>query len=534
MAIKKYRLLLISIALFIYFSIAFYLQHVQPPSHISFITSLLLVPMIISSLCYGLAGTLISTLLVFSLLYWFEPKNKFELDYWFDFIIFSNITIIIGIIIQLQSYYERRITYILSHDPGTKLPSRLSLWHAIDNTLFDPELEQNPNGLAIIAVDNLHDISITFDHNVADELLVTLWKRIAHVFYPSAKAYHYHRERLAVLFHNPESNLNTLEYKFQACLEDSVIYSGIPIHFTARIGYVEIKSDSRGKRTLINEAESALVFAKEKDKLLVVFNENMRYEKKEALAILGSVHRAMHLNDLTLYYQPKINLQDNCIVGFEALARWNDRELGVLSPDDFIPLIENTELIHAFTYWAIDKALQTVARWKGCGLNYYAAVNISSHNLTDEEFSDKVKSLLKKYQLPSTVLELEITETEVMKNPEQSIKILEEIADIPIIISIDDFGTGYSSLAYLNRLPVTALKIDRAFTSQLETDNNVKEIVKAAINLGHALHMKVIAEGIETEKQRALLHQLGCDIGQGYLFSPAIPEKESVTWTWNG
>ncbi|EJB8582296.1 EAL domain-containing protein, partial [Vibrio cholerae] len=220
----------------------------------------------------------------------------------------------------------------------------------------------------------------------------------------------------------------------------------------------------------------------------------------------------------------------NKVVGFEALARWRDTKLGVLSPAEFIPLIENTEIIHDFTYWAIDFALKTLKKWSSDKPDCFIAVNVSSHNLSDDGFADKVKSLLKKYTLASSVLELEITESEIMKNPEKAIKVLQELADIPVVISIDDFGTGYSSLAYLNRLPATALKIDRAFISQLDNDKNVKAIVTAAIDLGHALGMKVIAEGVETENQRKILQELDCDIGQGYLFSAAMPESEALCW----
>ncbi|EJI2329878.1 putative bifunctional diguanylate cyclase/phosphodiesterase [Vibrio cholerae] len=511
---------------------ASYLWFHDYPTNKSVFVTLLLVPLVVGTLVYGLIGALISGLVVFLVFYWLAQGHDVTLSYWFRFAVFVVITLVIAIFIQVQSHYERHITYLLNHDPGTKLPSRMALWNAIDHQLDQHSMVLSPNGLAVISIDNLHDISITFNHDVADELLVTLWQRIVEVFYPGAKAYHYHRERLAVLFHNPENNLDTLVRKLALILEESVDYNDIPIHFTARVGYVEIDSNSRGKRTLINEAETALFEAKEQDKQLVIFTSRMRLEKRNALAILGSVYKAMQSGELTLYYQPKIDLQSTKLIGFEALARWQHNKLGTLSPAEFIPLIENTEIIHNFTAWAIELALKTLKHWQSLGREYHVAVNISSHNLMDADFSLKVRQLLEKYNLPSSLLELEITESEIMKNPEQSVRVLEELADIPIVISIDDFGTGYSSLAYLNRLPATIIKIDRTIISQVDVDENVKKIVSSTINLAHSLGMKVIAEGIETESQKNMLQELGCDIGQGYLFSAAMPKSEAQGWKW--
>lgn len=219
------------------------------------------------------------------------------------------------------------------------------------------------------------------------------------------------------------------------------------------------------------------------------------------------------------------------IAGYEALARWNHPKLGNISPDEFIPLVEQTDCIHTFTLWAIDQALRSIKKhWFEEIPPVTIAVNISSRNLVNRNFTRQVRGLLTNHQLPSNYLELEITEGEIMKNPELAIEVLENLADIPLVISIDDFGTGYSSLAYLHRLPATIIKIDRAFISKVNHDDGVYEIVLAAINLAHALGMKVVAEGIETEQQLITLKEMGCDIGQGYYFSPAMPIEQATQW----
>ena len=430
-------------------------------------------------------------------------------------------------------FYNRKLEYALYHDAGTNLPNRKTLWKAIDAQLKEKDIKKSPNGLAVISIDNLHDISITFNHDIADELIATLWERIVDIFYPGAKAFHYHREGITVLFHNPEKNIDTLKRKLWEALEESIAYNNIPIHFVARVGYVKIESSSRGKRTLINEAESAMAFAREHDMQLAVFTDEMRKDKKEAIKILGSVRRAMLSGELSLFYQPKIDLNTEKTVGFEALARWNDEKLGTIAPIDFIPLVENTELIHTFTLWAINQSLHNLKLWREQGKEYTVAVNISSHNLSDDEFPKKVKELLKKYKLPPSCLELEVTESEIMKNPILAIKALEEIADIPLIISIDDFGTGYSSLSYLHKLPATIIKIDYGFTSQLDKDENMRKIVASTIKLGHDLGMKVVAEGVETQKEEDILKELHCDIGQGYLYSAAMPASDVLNWRNN-
>ncbi|WP_180961938.1 putative bifunctional diguanylate cyclase/phosphodiesterase [Salinivibrio kushneri] len=529
--LQYYRRRLVFIALLLFASTTFYLWfHGFPSNNGS--TLLLLIPMIIGSLLYGLIGMIVSSLSVFLVLYGLSYGQDVAVSYWFRFTIFFLISGFVSLFVQVQAHYEHRINYLLNHDLWTKLPNRLALWQAIDNQLCTKNMAQSPNGLAVITINNLDSISLTFSHNVADELLLTLWERIIDVFYPGAKAYHYHRERLAVLFHNPEPNTDTLQCKLANICAESVKYDGIPIHFSVYVGYVPIDYNRRGKRTIINEAESALLQAIADDKQLVEFNAEMRRDQRAALAILGSVRMAMAAGELTLHYQPKINLKTNRVVGFEALSRWYDPKFGALSPADFIPLIEKTEIIHDFTYWVIDLALKTIKEWSSDGPDNFIAVNVSSHNLLNESFSDKVTSLLKKYELPPSVLEIEITESEIMKNPEKSIKVLQELSDIPVMISIDDFGTGYSSLACLNRLPATTLKIDRAFISQLNNDEDVKAILTAAIDLGHTLGMTVVAEGIETENQRKILQELGCDIGQGYLFAAAMPESEARSWNW--
>jgi EAL domain-containing protein (putative c-di-GMP-specific phosphodiesterase class I) len=245
----------------------------------------------------------------------------------------------------------------------------------------------------------------------------------------------------------------------------------------------------------------------------------------------NSLRQALVQNQFQVYYQPKVCLKSGLILGAEALLRWEHPEDGFISPQDFIPVAEESGLIMEIGQWILTQACKEAASWKREGLPFqHIAVNISGVQVQHAEFARSVKEILDSSGLPAESLELEVTESFLMEDAEASARLLVELRQLGISIAIDDFGTGYSSLAYLTRFPVNKLKIDRSFIGRVCSDAHNAEISRAVITLGHALNMQVVAEGIELEQQLDFLKNEGCDEGQGYLIAKPMPHDEFIAF----
>jgi EAL domain-containing protein (putative c-di-GMP-specific phosphodiesterase class I) len=245
---------------------------------------------------------------------------------------------------------------------------------------------------------------------------------------------------------------------------------------------------------------------------------------------MGELRHAIEHEELLLHFQPKVGFKTGRISGVEALVRWRHPQSGLRSPDDFIPLAEQTGLIKPLTSWVRNEALRQCDAWHQTGIDLTVAVNISASNLQDPEFPDRVAKLLKAYRVTPAWLELEITESAIMVQPARAIETITRLSAMGILISIDDFGTGYSSLAYLKKLPVSSIKIDKSFVINMLVNENDTVIVRSTIELGHNLGLKVVAEGVENQATWDQLKVLGCDYAQGFLLSRPIPASELLQW----
>jgi EAL domain-containing protein (putative c-di-GMP-specific phosphodiesterase class I) len=243
------------------------------------------------------------------------------------------------------------------------------------------------------------------------------------------------------------------------------------------------------------------------------------------LALYGELRRGIDEDQLTLYYQPKVDVGTGFVVGAEALVRWQHPGRGLIQPDDFIPLAEQTGLIRPMTQWVLRSALRECARWHAAGHELTVAVNLSVRSLLDEGLALEVAAMLRESGLPASVLELEITETTAMVDPLRSLVVLGELHALGVKLSLDDYGTGHSSLSYLNELPVDTLKIDRSFVTTMDTSNQGATIVRSTIDLARNLGLEVVAEGVETERAWRILGELGCDYAQGYWMARPAPAQ---------
>ncbi|HEY6566011.1 MAG TPA: EAL domain-containing protein, partial [Actinomycetota bacterium] len=244
----------------------------------------------------------------------------------------------------------------------------------------------------------------------------------------------------------------------------------------------------------------------------------------------AELRRAIDDGALTLFFQPKIDLEHRSVVGFEALARWHHPERGMITPDVFITLAEHSGLIRRLTSFVLDAAITQATAWRDAGLDLPVAVNLSVRDLVDPGLPAEIAAILERSGLPADRLQLEITEGSVMDQPERALATLDALSALGVGLSVDDFGTGYSSLAYLQRLPVRELKIDRSFVMELGSNESDCEIVRSTIDLGHSLGLSVVAEGVEDEGSLTFLGAAGCDVAQGFFIAHPMPADDVAGW----
>jgi EAL domain-containing protein (putative c-di-GMP-specific phosphodiesterase class I) len=274
--------------------------------------------------------------------------------------------------------------------------------------------------------------------------------------------------------------------------------------------------------------------AKREHSTVVVYDPEHDYHSKRHLALTADLRTAIKNGQLTVHYQPKIAAGTGRTVGAEVLVRWRHPEHGVIAPDEFIPIAEQSGLIAPLALWVLETSLDQCAEWRSKGLDIGVCVNLSARNLLEAELPSTLMRLLAEREVPPGYLCLEITESVIMEDPKKALEVLTDISILGIEISVDDFGTGYSSLGYLRKLPADELKIDKSFVMEMDSNPDDAIIVRSTIDLAHNLGMRVVAEGVERPQVWAALQKLGCDYGQGYLFSRPIPAEEFGRWHQEG
>jgi EAL domain-containing protein (putative c-di-GMP-specific phosphodiesterase class I) len=303
---------------------------------------------------------------------------------------------------------------------------------------------------------------------------------------------------------------------------------GHELYLSASIGISLFPTDGQNGATLVRNADTAMYRAKDQGRNNFQFyTQEMTAIAIERVTLENALRRALERDELLLHYQPQIDLNSGRLIGAEALIRWQHPEMGMVLPSRFIHLAEECGLIQPIGRWVLFKACEQMRRWHEQGLMLpRVAVNLSGHQLHKDGIVEQVQSVLRETKLEPDWLELEITESFIMRQAEDAIETLNQLKGIGVQLAIDDFGTGYSSLSYLKRLPVHKLKIDKSFVHGIPFDVNDSSIARAVIALGRSMQLTVIAEGVETEQQQAFLRSEGCDEGQGYLYSHAVSASD--------
>lgn len=324
---------------------------------------------------------------------------------------------------------------------------------------------------------------------------------------------------------NRPDDATIVAHKILQRVEEPFLLNGLRIDVRPRIGIAFCPLHNATAPGLMHCAEMALLNARRAKQSFAVYSPEHNYGQRPPLR-LGELRQAIVQDQLFLLYQPKVNLNSGKIAGLETLTRWQHPEHGLILPDEFIPLAERTGLIIPLTLWVLHQALVQCRRWEDRGIDVRVAVNLSMWNLDALELPEQVAGLLRGLGVSPSKLELEITESAIMDDPQRAMRTLKAIRDLGVPFTIDDFGTGYSSLAHLRKLPVSCIKIDKSFVLNMETDKDNAVIVRSIVELGHNLGLKVVAEGVETSEAKEMLADFGCDEAQGYYFSRPVPASD--------
>lgn len=426
---------------------------------------------------------------------------------------------------------EEAMRHQALHDSLTGMPNR---------TLFDDRLkvamrvadrEHKPLSILMLDLDRFKEINDTLGHHIGDQVLQEVARRLNSVLRASDTVSRFGGDEFVMLLAGagPDQAAGILG-KIRGAFEADFVVEGQALHIEVSIGVSTYPEHGSDANTLIKHADVAMYFAKHNGTGFAVYDTKTDANSPHRLSLIGELRRGIERKELLLHYQPKINLKTGKVYGVEALVRWQHPEKGMIPPVEFIPLAEGCGLIHPLSEWVLDAALRNHYEWRLSGVELITSINLSMRNLQDLEFPDRVATALKTWKVEPQSFELEITESAIMNDPNRALKVLARLDEMGVRLSLDDFGTGYSSLAYLKRLPVDEVKIDRSFVKDMLHDESNAVIVKSTIDLGHNLGKTVVAEGVEDLECLNLLRTLGCDSAQGYYISRPLDSEAFLAW----
>jgi len=424
---------------------------------------------------------------------------------------------------------QTRENYRLAHyDQLTGLPNRTLFIERVSETVCREASQPDTVAVLLIDLDRFTEINNTLGHANGDRVLCEVALRLSGTFEGDAQLSRLGADEFAILcLQTPgEAGARAVAAAVQASLEPPVVVDGVALNVEASIGIAVMDDHPGGAELLLQRADTALARARSRSSRVHVHSPECDYFDANRLILLGQVRTALEQGEFVLHYQPKVDLKRRRITGVEALVRWNHPQRGLLGPHEFIPQIEPTALVGAFTLHVIEQALAQMLAWRGRGIDLEMSVNLSARNLLDPELPEQVTELLQRYGIPPHRLTAEVTESAALVDPERAIAALQALRSAGVGISIDDFGTGNASIEYLATLPASELKIDRSFITDMLDDTRAEAIVRATIDLARNLGLTVVAEGIETEAVMEHLASLGAETGQGYVISRPLPAEE--------
>ncbi|MBD8600284.1 bifunctional diguanylate cyclase/phosphodiesterase [Pseudomonas sp. CFBP 8772] len=422
---------------------------------------------------------------------------------------------------------ELQLAHNALHDPLTGLPNRALVMERLGSAV----IAQRPVALLYLGIDNFRAISTNVGLEGVEQLLRIISEQLQEPLRPGDTVARLSDNEFLLLVHNAETDSAVaVADRLQRLLVKPQRIGEQDIAMDACIGIAAYPANGDSASELLRRASIARQDAAQLPGRLQVYVDGRDVAHLRQISLIRDLRQAARNGELSLHYQPKLDIRNGRVTQAEALLRWQHPQFGSVSPAEFIVLAERTGSIQILTNWVIEEALRQLAEWAYRGLVLQVSVNISADDLLDGNLADRVAALLKLYRVPAEQLIFEITESAIMREPEQSLKVLNRLREFGISLSVDDFGTGYSSLAHLKRLPVQELKIDQSFVRDLDETSEDAVIVRSTIEMSHNLGLKVVAEGVEYEHSLRLLERWHCDTAQGYLISRPLDAIAFEAW----
>ena len=451
----------------------------------------------------------------------------------------SGIIILLIILYYMAKYsdnlvnkYAKQIVTQSKSDPVTGLLNRHHFFRFVRQSVTKTMQQNGRSSLLLIDIDHFKELNAKYDHTFGDEVLKIIVQRLSRLLGPTDTLARTGDDEFSILVEQSNSNSGIKDFarKILDKINEPIQIDANYIHLTCSIGVSALNQDAKDMEELIQHADSALFNAKDFGR-----NNYQLYSRGGGTRHIKfyekqySLNKALEEHEYVLHIQPKVNCETGDIVGGETLLRWDNPDFGLIQPLEFLPALETSGLIHSVGKWVLEESCRICKHWEKMGFSDMSiSVNVSALQFKKENFVNTVSEVLRKSELDGNMLEIELTETCLMDNVEQSLIILNALKALGVRITIDDFGTGYSSLNYLKRFPIDILKIDRSFVTNID-DRSEKDnaaIVTAIMALSHSLHLNVVAEGVERANELAYLNALGCKIIQGFLFSKPLPSDE--------
>ncbi|HVQ89242.1 MAG TPA: EAL domain-containing protein [Actinomycetes bacterium] len=413
------------------------------------------------------------------------------------------------------------------HDALTNLPNRRLLNDRLERAITAAERTSKPLALMMLDVDRFKEVNDTLGHDRGDALLIQIALRIGEVLRDADTVARLGGDEFAVLapIVGSIADAERLARRVHSVFDEPFVVGELVLHVEASLGVAVMPEHAENSTELMQRADTAMYAAKATHVGVLVYTYGEDGNSTDRLVLLGDLRSALGTGQLSIHYQPKVNLDNGQAVGMEALLRWAHPTRGNIPPNDFIPLAERTGLIHGLTRYVLEMVMHQMSEWDRVDADFAhlpVAVNLSARNLLEPSFADFVEDMLASHQIEPERLELEVTESALIEDPVRSHEMLHKLAGLGVSLAVDDFGTGYTSMAQLEAMPLTTLKIDRSFVVRLADDPGGATLVKAMVDLAHEFGLEVVAEGVEDEHVTQRLRELGCDVGQGFLWSRPV------------
>lgn len=428
---------------------------------------------------------------------------------------------------------KREMEFRANHDELTGLPNRSRLHDMAHAAIVSAQSRNQQLAMMLIDLDRFKEVNDTLGHAIGDKLLQKIARQLDHLLRgQGAQLYRLGGDEFAVLMPNAldDHEILTLANSIHNNLRSPTQVEDIALELGGSVGIAVFPRHGDNSHSLLRCADVAMYKAKSEASRTVIYNADQDAHSPRRLSMMGELGTAIRQNQLVLHYQPRIDIASKRCLGCEALVRWQHPRLGMVPPGEFIPLAEMSDLIQPLGLWVLENALQQIERWRASGMELVVSVNLSTRNLMDSAFPAHIEKLLKKYPVSPNLLEVEITESTLIGDPERALSVIHRIHSLGVRFAIDDFGTGYSSLGYLKRLPIDTLKIDRSFIRDMLSDEQDAVIVQSTLGLAHSFGLEVVAEGVEDGKTLEALQNLNCEQAQGFFISRPIPASEFETW----